>query len=306
VKQNLLRKNAHGLECAVLFSYNQPNLKYKEQERSFTASMYKLIAIDVDDTLLTDNLTVTEGTKRAMEAAIAQGVTVTLATGRMFASAQKIAKQIELNVPIITYQGALVKTLLDGQVLYERNVPVDAAKELHAYVEANGLHLQLYVNDELYGTEDNDKIKAYSKLSNIPYKIEPDFNKLLDFPMNKMLIIDDPAKLDIIAEELKLLIGDRVHITKSKAHYLEFMHKEGTKGHALRFMAEHLGCSMDQTIALGDAWNDNEMILAAGLGVAMGNAIQSLKDIADYVTLSNNEEGVRHVIEKFVLEASAE
>jgi hydroxymethylpyrimidine pyrophosphatase-like HAD family hydrolase len=71
-------------------------------------------------------------------------------------------------------------------------------------------------------------------------------------------------------------------------------------------MAEHLGCTMDQTIAMGDAWNDNEMILAAGLGVAMGNAIQSLKDIADYVTLSNNEEGVRHVIEKFVLNASAE
>lgn len=265
--------------------------------------MYKLIAIDVDDTLLTDDITVSDGTKRALEAAIAQGVMVTLATGRMFASAQKIAKQIELNVPIITYQGALVKTLLDGQVLYERNVPIDAAKELHAYAEANGLHLQLYVDDELYGTEDNDKIKAYSKLSNIPYKIEPDFNKLLDNPMNKMLIIDDPARLDVVAEELKLLIGDRVHITKSKAHYLEFMHKEGTKGHALRFMAEHIGCSMDQTIAIGDAWNDNEMIMAAGLGVAMGNAVQSLKDIADYVTLSNNEDGVKHVIEKFVLQA---
>ncbi|OMF38718.1 hydrolase [Paenibacillus sp. FSL H8-0548] len=266
--------------------------------------MYKLIAIDVDDTLLTDDLTVTEGTKHALRAAIAQGVTVTLATGRMYASAQKIANQIELNVPIITYQGALVKTLLDGQVLYERNVPIDAAKELYAYVEANGLHLQLYVDDELYATEDNDKIRKYSELVNIPYKIEPDFDKLLDFPMNKMLIIDDPARLDRIAEELKPLIGDRVHITKSKAHYLEFMHKEGTKGHALRFMAEHLGCTMDQTIALGDAWNDNEMIVAAGLGVAMGNAVQSLKDIADYVTLSNNEEGVKHVIEKFVLHAS--
>ncbi|MCA0757445.1 Cof-type HAD-IIB family hydrolase [Paenibacillus sp. N4] len=265
--------------------------------------MYKLIAIDVDDTLLTDEIKVTEGTKQAMEAAIAKGVLVTLATGRMFASAQKIAKQIELNVPIITYQGALVKTLLDGQVLYERNVPADAVRELHAFSEANGLHLQLYVNDELYGMEDNDKIKAYSKLSNIPYKIEPDLSKLLDFPMNKLLMIDEPARLDQIADQLRPLLGDRVHITKSKPHYLEFMHKEGTKGHALRFLAEHIGCTMEQTIAIGDAWNDNEMIQAAGLGVAMGNAIQSLKDIADYVTLTNNEEGVRHVIEKFVLNA---
>lgn len=263
--------------------------------------MYKLIAIDLDDTLLTDGLTVTEGTKRAMAAAINQGVTVTIATGRMFASAQKIAEQIELNVPIITYQGALVKTLLDGQVLYERNVPADVAKELHAFVEENHLHLQLYVDDKLYGTEDNERIQKYSALTNIPYFIEPDFKKLIELPLSKMLIIDEPARLDEIAEQLFPLIGDRIHMTKSKAHYLEFMHKEGTKGHALQFMASHLGYEMAETIAIGDAWNDREMIEAAGLGVAMGNAIESLKELADYVTLSNNDEGVRHVIEKFIL-----
>src|SRR4051812_47435496 len=115
--------------------------------------MYKLIAIDVDDTLLNDDLIVTEGTKLAMEKAIAQGVTVTLATGRMYASARKIADQINLNVPIITYQGSLVKTLLDGQVLYERSVPTDAAKQLYAFTEEHGLHLQLYVNDILYVKE---------------------------------------------------------------------------------------------------------------------------------------------------------
>lgn len=263
--------------------------------------MYKLIAIDVDDTLLSDNLTVSEETRGAMAAAIEMGVTVTLATGRMFASAQKIAKGINLNVPIITYQGALVKTLLDGQVLYERSVPADAARELYDYCKKHGLHLQSYVNDELYGTEDNDRIKAYSKLSNIPYLIEPDFSKLIDQPTNKMLMIDEPDRLDEIAVELQSIIGDRVHITKSKAHFLEFMHKEGTKGHALKYMAQHIGCSMEDTIAIGDAWNDREMIQAAGLGVAMGNAVPMLKEIADYVTLSNNEDGVKHVIEKFIL-----
>ena len=81
------------------------------------------------------------------------------------------------------------------------------------------------------------------------------------------------------------------------------MHKEGTKGHALQYLAEHIGCTMEQTIAIGDAWNDREMIQAAGLGVAMGNAVPALKELADYVTLSNNEDGVKHVIEKFVLNA---
>lgn len=264
--------------------------------------MYKLIAIDVDDTLLNDDLIVTEGTKLAMEKAIAQGVTVTLATGRMYASARKIADQIKLNVPIITYQGSLVKTLLDGQVLYERSVPTDAAKQLYAFTEEHGLHLQLYVDDILYVKEGNVKIQRYSALSKIPYVVSTDFEGLLEQPNTKMLIIDEPDYLDQIAQQLKTLIGDRAHITKSKAHYLEITHKEGTKGHALRFMAEHLGCTIDQTIAIGDAWNDHEMIEAAGLGVAMGNAIPALKEIANFVTLTNNEEGVRHVIEKFVLQ----
>jgi len=263
---------------------------------------YKLIAIDIDDTLLNDDIIVTEATKKALKRAIDAGVTVTLATGRMYASAQKIANQIKLNVPIITYQGALVKTLLDGKVLYERSVPADAARKLLAYTKEHNLHLQLYVDDVLYGTEDNAKIQAYSKLVNIPYVVEPNFELLIDKPNHKMLIIDEPEVLDEHIVVLQELLGDQLHITKSKAHYLEFMHKEGTKGHALQFMAEHIGCTMEQTIGIGDAWNDREMIQVAGLGVAMGNAVPQLKELADYITLSNNEDGVAHVIEKFVLQ----
>ncbi|QHT62765.1 HAD family phosphatase [Paenibacillus lycopersici] len=262
---------------------------------------YKLIAIDIDDTLLTDDIIVTPGTKAALAAAIERGIFVTLATGRMFPSAKKIAKQIELNVPIITYQGSMVKTLLDEQVLYERYVPQDAAKELMAFCEANDLHLQLYINDILYVREDNEKARDYSNLSKIPFVVEPDFEKLIDQPSAKMLMIDDPARLDEMAEKLAPLIGDRVHITKSKAHYLEVTHKEGTKGHAIAFMAEHIGCTLDEVIAIGDSWNDHEMIEAAGLGVAMGNALPKLKEIAQFVTKSNNEEGVKHVIDKFIL-----
>ena len=116
-----------------------------------------------------------------------------------------------------------------------------------------------------------------------------------------MLIIDEPAALDEIAAQLQPMIGERVHMTKSKPHYLEFMHKEGTKGHALQFMAQHIGCSMEETIAMGDAWNDREMLMSAGLGVAMANAQPALKELADYITLSNNEDGVAHVVEKFIL-----
>ncbi|SFS47750.1 Cof-type HAD-IIB family hydrolase [Paenibacillus sp. BC26] len=264
--------------------------------------MYKLIAIDIDDTLLTDECTVTPGTKEALTAAMEKGVFVTLATGRMFPSAKKIAHQIELNVPIITYQGSSVKTLLDEQVLYERYVPQNAAELLMQYCEEHNIHVQLYTDDVIYVKEDNQKARDYSKLANIPFVVEPDLKSLIKRPTAKMLMIDDPARLDQVAADLAPLIGNQAHITKSKPHFLEVTHKEGTKGHAIAFMAEHIGCSLDEVIAIGDSWNDHEMIETAGLGVAMGNAVQKLKDIAQYVTKSNNDEGVRHVIEKFILQ----
>ncbi len=263
--------------------------------------MYKLVAIDIDDTLLTDDMKITAKTRRALEQAIGQGVIVTLATGRMYASAKLIAGQLALNVPIITYQGSLVKKLLDEQVIYERSVPEMEARMIFEYAKEHGLHLQAYHNDILLVKEDNRKIKHYAKLLNIPYTVVPDFDKWASKPLTKLLIIDDPDRLDEIKHELTAVLGGNVHLTKSKPNYLEFLHPEGTKGHAVRYLADHFGIGIDQVIAIGDSWNDREMLEAAGLGVAMGNAIPALKEIADYVTLSNNDEGVTHVFEKFVL-----
>ncbi|RTE03959.1 Cof-type HAD-IIB family hydrolase [Paenibacillus whitsoniae] len=261
---------------------------------------YKLVAADLDDTLLRDDLTISDATIAAMHQAVAKGVTVTIATGRSFPSAAKIANQIGLNVPIITYQGALIKNLIDEKVIYERTVPIDCARYLLDYCEQRGLHLQLYHGDELYAGEDNDKVKKYVHLTKTPY-IVGDLRQWIDIPQPKMLIIDEPAVCDQIREELLPILGDRLHITKSKPHYLEFMHKEGTKGHAIAFLAEHIGCTLEQVIALGDAWNDREMLEVAGLGVAMDNALPELKALANYVTKSNNDDGVRHVLETFVL-----
>ncbi|QCT03951.1 Cof-like hydrolase [Paenibacillus algicola] len=264
-------------------------------------TQYKLIAIDIDDTLINDEKEVTPGVQQALEQAVAKDVVVTLATGRAYASAQKIARQTGLNVPIITYQGALIKNLLDEKVLYERFVPMDAARKLFDYCLEHDLHLQTYIDDKLYAREENQKLIDYCALNKTPYYVEPDFAKMIHQPTPKMLIIDEPDYLDELIPIFQELVGDQMHITKSKPHFLEFMHKEGTKGHALTFLANHFGCKLEETIAIGDSWNDHEMLECAGLGVAMGNAIQPLKDIADYVTASNNEDGVKQVIEQFVL-----
>jgi Cof subfamily protein (haloacid dehalogenase superfamily) len=264
--------------------------------------MYKMITIDVDDTLMNDERMVTEDTKAALAEAVKQGVVVTLATGRMYASAKKVAQQVNLNVPIITYQGSLVKNLLDEKVLYERSVPQGSVKMVFDYAEAHGLHLQVYHDDKLYAKEDNQKIRDYSTMSNIPYYIEPDFTQFLNKPLTKLLFFEEPEFLDELGGTLRELLGDDVYITKSKPFFLEILHREGTKGHALEFLAEHFGCKLSEVIAIGDSWNDREMLEAAGLGVAMGNAVDSLKEIADYITLDNNEHGVKHVIDKFILQ----
>lgn len=268
--------------------------------------MYKLIAIDIDDTLINDEKEVTPATQTALEQAVAAGVVVTLATGRAYASAQAIARQTGLNVPIITYQGALVKNLMDEKVLYERYVPQDAVRKLFNYCVEHNLHLQTYIDDKLYAREENQKLIDYTTLNGTKYYVEPDWEKLVPQKTPKMLIIDDPAFLDELAPILRELLGDSVHITKSKPHFLEIMHHEGTKGLALEFLAAHFGCDLSETIAVGDSWNDHEMLEAAGLGVAMGNAIPALKEIADFVTLSNNEDGVKYAIDKFILHTAGQ
>lgn len=263
--------------------------------------MYKMLTIDVDDTLLNDKGIVTEETKQAMIKAIEMGAKVTLATGRMYASAKQIANQIGLNVPLITYQGSLIKNLLDGEILYERSVPHEITQFLFDYAKEQRLHLQGYFEDRLYALEDNEKIKQYSKVANVPYLIE-DADILRNKPMTKILFFDEPEVLKIQEELLKNAIGNRAYITRSKPYFLEVLHQEATKGHAVRFLAQHFDCKLSEVIAVGDSWNDREMIKLAGLGVAMDNAIDSLKLIADYITKSNNEDGVKHVIEKFILQ----
>src|SRR5690606_12052692 len=131
--------------------------------------------------------------------------------GRMFASAKKVAGQLGLDVPIITYQGSLVKTLVDEHVMYERWIPEQAAKYIFEYALKHNYHVHAYGNDQFFALTYNEKVQAYTDISKVPYTIEPDYTKLLDLHLTKMLIIEQPDVLDAIAAQLKPLIGDQVH-----------------------------------------------------------------------------------------------
>lgn len=263
--------------------------------------MYKLIAIDLDGTLLTDDLTVSPGTVQAIQRAVEAGTIVTIATGRMFASAKQFAQQLEINVPLITYQGALIMDVEEKEVVYERLVSPDIAQKLVEISAEKNIHLQVYQDDILYGAVENEELVSYAEGVKVPYTVEPDLLKLAEKGFTKALFIESPEVIDVLQEELKTLFGDRAHIAKSKPHFLEVTHPEANKGLALLHLAKTLGIDQSEIIGIGDNHNDKELIETAGVGVAMGNAVQEMKDIADFVTLTNNEDGVGHVIEKFVL-----
>lgn len=266
--------------------------------------MYKLIALDLDDTLLTKDFKVADSTREAIAAIMARGVHVTLATGRMFRSSLLFARALNIKAPLITYQGALVKHSETGDVLFHRPVPFDMAIDIIQRVGKYGYHINIYLNDSLYVAGDTEEGRRYAGISRVPLEIVGDLEQFLmsrQEDPTKVLVVSREHLLDKLAVELKPVYGDKLHITKSKPHFLEFSHPSATKGHALEAVAGYYGVPREKVMAIGDSYNDLEMIDWAGLGVVMGNAREEIKARAGYVTLSNEEGGVAHALKKFVL-----
>lgn len=264
--------------------------------------MYKMIAIDLDGTLLTDELTISPDTITAIQQATRMGTVVTIATGRMFSSAKLIAQQLGIHVPLITYQGAMIRAAGEAEALYERSVSPDIAQKLVTIANEKNIHLQVYQDDILYGAAETDKLVAYADAVQVPYTVEPDLMRLAQKGFTKLLFIDEPDILDQLQQELHSLFGESAYIKKSKRTYLEVTHPDANKGNALLFLAHQLGIDRSEIIGIGDNHNDSDLLKSAGFAIAMGNAVQEIKDIADYVSLTNNEEGVLHAIDKFILE----
>ncbi|MCF8011220.1 MAG: Cof-type HAD-IIB family hydrolase [Clostridiales bacterium] len=265
--------------------------------------MYKLVALDLDDTLLNTNREISQATRQVLSTAMENGVYVTLATGRMFRSALPFAKDLGIHTPLITYQGALVKHPQNEEVLFHRPVSLDLAVDIVQRIKKYGYHINIYLDDFLYVAEDREEGRRYARLSRIPLEIVGDLEDFMfssQVDPTKVLVVSEEYLLDELAGELMPVYRDRLHITKSKPHFLEFSHPSGTKGCALHAVADYYGVAQSEVIAVGDSYNDLEMIEWADLGVVMGNAREEIRARADYVTYSNDEEGIEHVFKKFV------
>lgn len=262
----------------------------------------KLIAIDLDDTLLDQDLKVSPRAVEAIQKAKAKGVQTTIATGRMYSSALPFAKQLEINLPLITYQGALVKNSLSDEVLVHKPVPLKLAREVISLVREKGHPINIYVNDRLFVEKLTEEGLAYARLSGVPINPVGDLIAFLKDEPTKILVVATEEDIRLLQEEFKARYSkDELHITTSKPYFLEFSHPQATKATALEYLIKLYGITREQVMAIGDSYNDLEMIEYAGFGVVMGNAKEDIKKVADYVGPSNDEDGVARIIEKYVL-----
>lgn len=265
---------------------------------------YRLIAIDVDDTLLTDELCIPERVSRAIRKAVEKGVRVVLCTGRTKKGVQRYYDELGLDTLYITAGGAEVYDAA-GHALFTRSVDPPLVKQILEYAYKNGLHAQVYIDGELVYREKN----KYSELYEIPYGysgiVEPNLIKLPQIITPKVLFVTDENRIAAIQKDVENRFP-MLTIKQSKPVYLEFAHPSVNKGEALAFTANYYGIDQQDVIAIGDTDIDIPMLEYAGLGVAMANAKPHVQLAADIVCPSNQQGGVADVIEKYILEEAYE
>lgn len=265
----------------------------------------RLVAMDMDDTILRDDWTISERVVKAVQQAQKQGVHVTFATGRMPASTRPYVEQLGLDVPLITYNGAMIQEVLSGEVLYRSVIPVETARDIVHWLLPQDIHFHIYIKDQVFVEKMNDWSRGYARATGVPVE-ETNLTELLakeQEGIEKILLFGEPEGLEDWAQKIRLKYEGKVRSTKSKPHFLELIHPSVSKGVALAALAKRLGVKQEDVMAVGDSLNDIEMIRYAGLGVAMGNARREVKEIADVVTASNQEDGVAQAIEKYVLQS---
>lgn len=258
---------------------------------------YKMLVLDLDDTLLNKNLEISERTVKTLHRLREMGVEIVIATGRMFSSALPYIKELELTGPVINYNGAYIKEVGKDKLIYHQPIPLDIAKEVIKDSEEAGLYINVYIDDRLFVSELNEKSEIYYKTTGI--QSEP-VGKLSDFifesPTKMLIIEEDRDKIQDYLSYFKEKYRGIVEVTQSKAYFIEFMANRVSKGNAIKILSERLNIPLEEIIAIGDGWNDLEMIQTAGLGIAMGNAPAGVRKEADKVAGDHDNEGVSNVL----------
>lgn len=269
----------------------------------------RLLALDLDDTLLRDDLTISFHARSVLRKAEAAGVVVVLASGRAPRAMERYARELDLHRRpgyLICNNGVTVLESQSGAVVYDGKLPTAAALAVYDLVDAEGLPVQVYDDDAIYVSRRNEFADQDQKLTGMRQVVVENFRAMLAAGTRKLVIPGDPMMLRPLETLLKNILGGEAVIFTSKPYFLEILPPDSGKGEALALVADRLGIGKNQVMAVGDSMNDESMLRWAGWGVAMANADPRIKALAAFVSPRSNEaDGVADLVERYLLGGEA-
>ena len=273
-------------------------------------SPFRLIALDLDGTLTNSDKVITPHTFEVLMRAQAAGVRLVLCSGRPTYGIAALARQLKLEENggfVLSCNGANIIDWTTGDLLFRQPLEAHFVPRLLELADAHELPLLTYRGDCILATRNNSVyLDEEARINQMPVEVVTDFiaeASRLEGGTPKCLIPGDPELLVELEEKMKTIFGDALSISRSAPFFLEIMAPGVGKDHSLARLLAHLDLSREQLIAFGDGFNDLTMLRFAGMGVAMANAVEEVKAVADFVTLSNDEDGVGHAVEQWVLNA---
>lgn len=265
----------------------------------------KILALDIDGTLLNSDKVITPKTKQALLDMQKAGHVLVLASGRPTPGVVAYANELQLDQfggYVLSFNGAKITNWQTKEVVYQSCVPDALFTEIYDFAEKNDCGVVTYTEDTAISGRRIDEYLAYeARVNGLPIVEVDDFVSYSAHKPNKCLMTEAPERCAELEQMLHAQLGEQLSIFRSEPYFLEVMPLNVDKGASLDRLAQHLGMQQADTICCGDGFNDTTMIAYAGVGVAMDNAQQAVKDVADFVTGNNNEDGLVTVIEKFIM-----
>ncbi|MBE5884671.1 MAG: HAD family phosphatase [Lachnospiraceae bacterium] len=265
----------------------------------------KVLVLDIDGTLTNSEKIITEATKRGILTVLEHGHKVILASGRPTPGMRRYERELELEKYggyLLSFNGGRIIECRTGEIIYQRILPLSIIPGLYGFAKENGCGMVTYFGDSIISAfEPDEYVELESRINNMPVKVVDNFVYYVDFDINKCLLTAPPDKAPELEKQLQDRYGDRVSVYRSEPFFIEIMPKNVDKATSLDRMLESVGLIRENAICCGDGFNDISMIQYAGTGVAMGNAQPAVKEVADYITGTNDEDGLVQVIDEFIM-----
>ncbi|PKQ64486.1 haloacid dehalogenase [Labilibaculum filiforme] len=264
---------------------------------------YKMLVLDLDDTLLCDNHRISVRNKEMLIRAQEKGVYVILASGRPTPAMLRYADELELKKYgsyIISYNGAIITDLKQGKSIFEQSLSKEQVHDLHDFSMANNVDILTYTSDSIISERTSKYIDIEVQLTQMKFNKVDDFKAAVTEAAVKCILLEEPEYLKMVEAKLKHEKPNK-SVAISKPFFLEVMSQGIDKAASIARLAEKLGILREEIIAVGNAGNDLTMVEYAGLGVWVDNVTPELRDRADVIVASNNKDGVAEVVEKYLL-----